>query len=694
MKKFYLIFFIAFSTIAFNSVHGKSNFSFVRNFADTLKMQNTTAKDSSKKIIDDTTKISKKKFLIPLKQKTFVDTLNEGNILKKNEIDKSDYRYTGNFFSNIPFGFLKDLGSVGLPSEILIYGQGSGSSSFLSDGIEINNRLTNSFDANLFQSERINEVEVVPLVQGFLYSTKNNPVSVNFVSNDFKENIPYTRIRFFQAPYQEGFFDGTFNSTFGKRLGVYAEFTNQSTDPRFTNSDHSAWLASTRFRYLFSDKFNLTASYSYANTKTQLNGGIDYDSIKRSTNQNQIDNILYDNLQAPVNYINRYQKITSHNFSINALAEFIPNSPTSITFYYQTGLKEFRQNDSTNKLNLQNGIASIHNNDRYKTSGINFDQTFKYDFMKLDAIAGFEQNTLDSPLLTNELKRNSIWLTAKAGFELLDKKISASFFAKYLNYNSNFYNGLGADLIYAIDRYFSIYAGYSEFQKPWDDFYTISSTEKSKIRSAEFYIAYKNENINLRAGFFNINHFAKNIPVFITNISEKGMEQYAAFYKLDDVTQRGINFKIDIRLWKFLLSTNSNFYFSDDGLKSAGIPEFNSNGGVYYIDTLFNSNLKLKTGLNYYSVGSRGNSFIDYEKNIPANYTLFIAPNIRSAVTPAAGSYSPSYQIDFFLAGQIQDNATVYFTFENILGTKYFIVPYYPMYERGMRFGVAWEFFN
>lgn len=694
MKKFHLIFFIACSTIAFNYINGKNNFPLERLFADTLKTQSASAKDSSSKILNDTTKTSIKKILIPLKQKTFVDTLNEGNVLKKSEFDKSDYRYTGNFFSNIPFGFLKDLGSVGLPSEVLIYGQGYGSSSFLSDGIEITNRLTNSFDANLFQSESIKEIEAVPLVQGFLFSTRNNPVSVNFVSNDFKENIPYTRIRFFQAPYQEGFFDGTFNSTFGKRLGVYAEVTNQSTDPRFTNSDYSAWLASMRFRYLFSDKFNLTASYRFANTKTELNGGINYDSIKNSTDINQIDNILYDNLQAPVNYINRYQKITTHIFSLNARAEFIPNSPTSVSLYYQTGLNEFRQNDSTNRLNLQNGIAYIHNNDRFKTSGINFDQTFKYDFMKFDAAAGLEQNILNSPLLSNELERNSFWLTAKAGFELLDKKVSASFFAKYLNYNDNNYNGLGADLIYSINESFSIYAGYSEFQKPWSEFFAISSTEKSKIRSTEFYIAYKNESMNLRAGFFNINHFSKEIPVFISYISEKGIGQYAGFYKLEDVSQRGINFKFDIKLWKFLLSSNSNFYFSDDMLNTAEIPEFNSNGGFYYIDTLFNSNLKLKTGFNYYSVGSRGYSFIDYEKNITAHYTLFIASNIRSKVTPAPGSYSPSYQIDFFLAGQIQDNATVYFTFENLLGTKYFIVPYYPMYERGMRFGVAWEFFN
>jgi hypothetical protein len=56
--------------------------------------------------------------------------------------------------------------------------------------------------------------------------------------------------------------------------------------------------------------------------------------------------------------------------------------------------------------------------------------------------------------------------------------------------------------------------------------------------------------------------------------------------------------------------------------------------------------------------------------------------------------FKSSNQIDFFLAGQLQERAILYFVFENLLNSKYFIVPYYPKQERSVRFGVAWEFFD
>ena len=84
---------------------------------------------------------------------------------------------------------------------------------------------------------------------------------------------------------------------------------------------------------------------------------------------------------------------------------------------------------------------------------------------------------------------------------------------------------------------------------------------------------------------------------------------------------------------------------------------------------------------------------MDFEKNISFNkyYTIV---NFVPTSTLIPGSFSPSFQLDFFLAGKIQNSATVYFVFENLFNAKYFIVPYYPKQARGIRFGVAWEFLD
>ena len=52
------------------------------------------------------------------------------------------------------------------------------------------------------------------------------------------------------------------------------------------------------------------------------------------------------------------------------------------------------------------------------------------------------------------------------------------------------------------------------------------------------------------------------------------------------------------------------------------------------------------------------------------------------------------FRIDFYLAGRIQDAATVYFIYENILNNQYFLVPYFPMPEGGIRIGLSWDFLD
>ena len=51
-------------------------------------------------------------------------------------------------------------------------------------------------------------------------------------------------------------------------------------------------------------------------------------------------------------------------------------------------------------------------------------------------------------------------------------------------------------------------------------------------------------------------------------------------------------------------------------------------------------------------------------------------------------------RLDFTLTGEIQKVAMIYFTWQNLLNNKYFVVPYYPMPARSIRFGITWELFN
>ena len=120
-----------------------------------------------------------------------------------------------------------------------------------------------------------------------------------------------------------------------------------------------------------------------------------------------------------------------------------------------------------------------------------------------------------------------------------------------------------------------------------------------------------------------------------------------------------------------LLESNSSYYYSA-GNKLLGVPDFQTQTGLYYTSKLFNDNLDLKTGFVLHYTGTN---------NVFTNeHGVIEVPS--------------SYKLDFTLAGEIQKTAIVYFLFQNLLGNDYYITPYYPMPGRNIRFGFAWELFN
>ena len=645
---------------------------------------------------DSTSGIKRAAGLVPLYIPSLLDENFKTSIITKKTIETTDYRTTADFFTNIPFGFVRDLGSVGQPNEVLIYGLGFGNVSFLSDGISINNRLSNALDLNLFQYECIDSIEVIPLSRGFLYGGMNNPVAVNFISRQPELRKPYSRLKYFQAPNSEGMIDGIFNISPFKRLNAYFEITNQSTSANFDNTDHSNWMGAVRLRYLLSNNINIIAGYKYVQTITQLFGGIDADSINRGYSPAQFDEILYDNFRAPVRFTNRYQKVTGHNFNLRMLGNFIEHSPTDISFYYQTNLTEFRQNEPFDpSLTQQSNAAEILDDNESKTYGFNFRQDLKLDFLKLTSLVNYERTKFSSPLLSLDITRNVYSVAGVGSLELFDKSFIPTGFVKYLRYSGNNYLGAGGYASLLIDNEFNLAGGLSSFEKPRsiiEEQFSLPGiiSDKQKISLLEISATYKNKFLNATFSYTNQAISNALMPAAIKEDSLKTGR--AIFYSAKYISLQGINLNGELRIWKILIAINASYYFDAQSRSDFKLPKFTSSSSFYYVDTLFKKNLHLKTGFNFYSIGSQDYTSIDFEKSIISNSIWDPATGNVSPIS--ASQISPSFLLDFFLAGKIQNSATVYFVFENLLDTKYFIVPYYPKQARGIRFGVAWEFLD
>jgi outer membrane cobalamin receptor len=129
---------------------------------------------------------------------------------------------------------------------------------------------------------------------------------------------------------------------------------------------------------------------------------------------------------------------------------------------------------------------------------------------------------------------------------------------------------------------------------------------------------------------------------------------------------KGLGLVLNYKFWMLLVETNTSYYFNHSRI----IPEWQFVGGLYVNDLFFDDNLDLKAGLKFYYTG-KINSYRQVGTNI-----------------------EPTNKLDFTLAGEIKKVAIFYFIWENLFGNQYYITPYYPMPERNIRFGLAWELFN
>lgn len=620
----------------------------------------------------------------------YLSVSDHGVIFKKETLRKNDYRYSGDLFKYTLAGFVYDLGSFGQPNEISIYGKGFQNISFTADGISANNMITNSYDLYNLQSENIDSLEIMPLPRGFLYGVYNNPVTAAIYTIDTVSYIPHSRIRFFQAPENETYFDASFGAYIFKKLNFSFDAVNSRVSSRFDNSNYGGWKVSTKLRYMLSNKINFTAGYNYIKTETEFNGGSAAASKEFVNYDNLLENVLYPT--TPVLgevFSSRYQKLTQHNLYLKMLTRFLKDFPAELTLYRLSSNTEFRQNERTELPD----IPVIINDNKYTALGLAFKQDINLEPIKLKLISNYESVKYDTgiPEVNNTLKSFSVG--GSASINLFEEKLTPSFFTKYLNYDGNSYSGAGADVNFRFTEALNFYAGYSEFERQQNPLSAdinnnISSPIIQKIKSYEIGLKLNSSQLYGSASYFStknnndLYYIADRGPgTIITN----EVSQY--FVKASALA--GISLNMNFRFWKLLLESNSSYYLNHDREKLT-LPQYSLFSGIYYVDTLFNANLKLKAGFNFYINGSQNYFSYDFERSIRFQYenTGTVIKLIKEETSDI------SYQLDLLITGQFQDEAILYITFENLLGYNYYIVPYFPKQPRSLRFGISWEFLD
>lgn len=621
-------------------------------------MPNDSSFISDSSLTDSTSLVKlKRDSLIVINSKIFSKN---SFFINNQDITFNDYRYAADFLRIFPFAFIKDLGFIGQPNEMYLYGLPSSAATYMNDGIYFNNRFTLQTDLNQIQTESVDSIEVINLPRGFLYGAELNPAAINFIEKDIFPKQPFTRIKYYEGPFGEAFVDGYFSINAFKRINISADVSNKKVDNRYVNSDFSLWRAGVKVKYFLSNSINFIGSYYHVKSVAGFNGGVDVDSI--AAYSTDINSVLYDNVLAPVKYPTRFLKSTQHHFALHTLSDFEGWGRSDVQFYYKFTLDEDYEPLSTYENKFTN---------KNKVIGISASQTLEYDLGKLVLLGNYEKqilrdiNVLPSHFDEDTININSISFSAIGSFYLFDSTVVPSFFTRIKNkssdanypltYNQNLF-GFGADLSLRIIDEIKFYLGISSF----DQFF--SEWEQMVIEEIGLEAEYKIVIAKLK--FFNLNNrYTQTIYPMIDYIG----------YNSNDFI--GVSINANINLQSFSLESLTSIYHNSNtntGANVLDVPEINFRGGVYFKGMAFNSNLDIKTGFVFNYTGQQ----IITDQQF---FNLIV---------------DPSFKIDFTLAGQIQKVATVYFTWENLFDNNYFITPYYPMPNRNIRFGLSWELFN
>jgi hypothetical protein len=618
------------------------------------------------------------------------------HMVVRDQIRFNDYRTSGDMLEQSQFTFIRDLGTLGQPHEVNLFGAGFNELSVMKDGVLINDRATNTFDFNSFQTESVDSVEILPLPRGFLYGSFNNQAAVNFISKETiaikKKAATYSKLSYYQAQNGEAMVVFIYDSQWFRRLSTQFEITNKTYNdnpPQPKNADYSLWNLALKFKYLLSTNFNLITSYDYIKSNIGLYGGITEKQISSIGSFSDLDL-----RNADVYFTSRYKKNTSHNFVFQLIGNTFEVDKTDLKAYYSSDLLEFRQNETDSLTSPYR----IFDNNRSKVYGLSLREFVALKPLSFNFNADYEVNDYKTDLYLINRKINSFSVSGNLSLRLSDSSLVPSVFGKFLNYDGKSYPGVGADVKYNYSKGLILYAGLSQFRQPF------SLYEEQLVSSGKLFNKPSEDyrKIGLFEAGLEINYkgLSNSFSVFHRSVQNdplavlSGNDTLGTFkteqIRYSDMKYWGIGSSLKFNLWRIYFEGYGAYYYNEKGqIGKYRLPEYSLRGGIYYRDTLFNANLHLKTGFYARYIGLEDYYSYDFETQMRA-----ISSRDVNASANSLRTVSPTLQLDFKIIAEIQQRAILYFTLENLLNKMIYTVPYYFRPGFGFKFGFSWEFLN
>jgi outer membrane cobalamin receptor len=580
--------------------------------------------------------------------------------------------------------FYRDLGSLGQHSSLVIQGADSRSIAYLHNGILLNEPLTGTYNSHWFQVGQMERLEFVTGPRAFLYGINSTGGVINIVDRSYKAIRPRTQIRYSESAYEQTIFDGTFSQNLTRNVNLTGGVQRLVTDGRYQNGNNDGWGARISARWDLTNRWNLVFSENYTRTQLGLFGGIDYKEANSA--------LLFDRRQTQVVSSDAYEKVTRHDLQFTIAATPFDDSSqvSALTAYVTTHFRELRDE------NNRSGADAFYIFDDYhlRTRGVKLTQNLPLEMFSLNFGGELQSRQIvnapgigyRSDVATNAYGKleveplGHIRLAGYARFDRLHDRTAFSF---------------GTDAsVFALD-WIEFYGGYSQSSR----FPTFQELYWRRGNISGPTAAFKNERHHVfeagtRMGAWGVlkvdlRYFRRTIFDPIAVLSDTVYSPFVGiqFVNQDRHINEGISASAELRYWLIQADGTVNFLtrrapgqvqtMSGPGIQRSNLqPEWWASGGVYLRGWFFDDNLDLKLGIRGRVWGEQQGMEFNPE-------AMMFAPSSLPSLGIATSA-------DVLLIGKI-GRAHVHFIWQNLFDNNYVVVPFYPITDRAVRFGITWE---
>jgi len=587
------------------------------------------------------------------------------------------HRYLGEVLVHYPGVVVREQSSLGHYSQITMGGVDWRGIAFTINGRLMNDPASGILNPYYFATEYGDRFELVSGTRAFLYALNSTGGVVNMVTKNYNSNRPFSKINYSEGGYNEQYSDGTFSQNISRRVNFTFGFQHQSADPRFINSSHLGWNARVKLRYELSPTMNLILSEYYTSTKTQLNGGV--------LVTDQVTAVTFDPLLATVRNSYAYEKANRHDVDVSLVGTFLGDTAnvTTLTMYYANNLREYRYEP-------QGGFTpdSIATRSDHRSSwmGVMLTQNYDLDWQRFSAGGSFEIRQVEgSPNIGR--RRNVIGAVWGKEELLLTHRLTLAGYARVDHYLRQSYLGAGADANIHLSPALTVFGGFSFSRRvpTYQELYwqgpQVSRTPPLEAEEHRVFEAGVRLTVpTLLSTRITVFQRRVNNPIRIFGYESGGPFTGIFFANAATIRTTGVDASILIRPWVLTIEGSGTFLLQEDDTTTLSVyPRFTGVGGVYYWNSILGGALDLKVG-----VRGRVSTRQDAER---------FNPEVLAYATSSGPAISTGSSVDGVLTARIGD-AYIHLLWENLTNSRYFLTPYYPVYDRAIRFGVSWQFLD